>query len=439
VTKSWTSIEELYDRMFGSRPSALHLTLLKHAENERPEVKDFIERAFRLMVISQARPQDMTPSLAWVLGIMIPRLLPGAWGNVVPPFTLENRHKLIDAYVRATPWGTFGDGTVLLEMGCGFPPQTALDAAANFPDWHVIGADLQFDPYVLHDAQGNYACMTAEGQVRYFHPSFAAGANAVKLYTEPDATFQQFRSLFLTLRDKLPAGDRDAYASVEHEGARLLRNPIKSYQVPNLTLLQAGLGAETPPADVIRVFNVLFYFDEEFRSRAEEWALRTLRPGGLFLCGSDGSETFEARYSVYRKEDGRLVAKEFAFGLDNVRSSSVLPLFALHDDEKETFTLARVVGVLRGNQDFCRAYDARYDELQAEDKIWVRGEDGFFGPAPDQLASHKWMAAYLEMQQKLEQEGFAERAVSLLQSAGYEAWINPVGHLAINPQGLAGF
>jgi hypothetical protein len=422
--------------MFGSRPSALHLALLKHAENERPEVKDFIERAFHLMVVSRAQPQNMTPSLAWILGIMIPRLLPGAWGNVVPPFTLENRHKLIDAYLRATPWGHFPDGTVLLEMGCGFPPQTALDAARNFPDWQVIGADLQFDPYVLHDAHGNYACMTAEGQVRYFHPSFSGGANVAALYTDPAATFQQFRTLFATLRDKLPAGDRDAYVSVEHEGARLLRNPIKSYEVANLTLLQAGLGAEMPQADIVRVFNVLFYFDAEFRSRAEEWALRTLRPGGLFLCGGDGVETFEARYSVYRKEDGCLVPKEFAFGLDNVRPSGVLPLFCLHDGEKETFALAKLIGVLRSAEAFCRDYDARYDELLAESKIWIRHEDGFLGPAPEQLASHQWMPAYFAMQQKLEQEGFTDRAVSVLQTAGYEAWINAVGHLAVNPHGL---
>jgi SAM-dependent methyltransferase len=439
MSTSWSSIEDLCDRTLGSRPSASQLAILKNAENERPEVKDFVERAFRLMVISHSPAENMTPSLAWILGIMISRLLPGAWGNVVPPFTLEDRHKLIDAYLRATPWGNFSDGTVLLEMGCGFPPQTALDAARNFPDWHILGADLQFDPYVLHDAQGNYACMNAEGEVRYFHPGMSNGANFLALYTDPSATFQQFRMLFKSLHEKLPAAHRDACVSIEHEGARLMRNPIKSYERPNLTLLQAGLGAETPSADIIRVFNVLFYFDAEFRSRAEEWVLRTLRPGGLFLCGADGSLTLEARYSVYRNEHGRLEPKEFAFGLDNVRPSSVLASFCLHDQEKETFALAKLVGVLRGNEEFRRDYDARFDELLAEKRIWIRQDDGFFGPSPDQLASHAWVPAYLDIQQKLEQEGFANRAVSVLQSAGYEAWINCVGHLAVKPQSLASF
>jgi hypothetical protein len=134
---AWTSIEDLCDRTLGSRPSALHVAVQKKAENERPEVKEFLERAFRLMAISNVAPAHMTPSLAWILGVMIPRLLPGAWGNVVPPFTLEDRHKLINAYLEANPWGKFPEGTVLLEMGCGFPPQTALDAARDFPHWHL--------------------------------------------------------------------------------------------------------------------------------------------------------------------------------------------------------------------------------------------------------------------------------------------------------------
>ena len=59
----------------------------------------------------------MTPSLAWILGVMIPRLLPGAWGNIVPPITYEDRHRQINAYLNANPWGQFPEDTVLLEMG----------------------------------------------------------------------------------------------------------------------------------------------------------------------------------------------------------------------------------------------------------------------------------------------------------------------------------
>jgi len=111
---AWTSIEDLFDRTLGSRPSANHLEILRKAENERPEVKEFFHRALRLMAISKAAPANMTPTLAWILGVMIPGLLPGAWGNVVPPFTILDRHKQINAYLAANPWGLFPEDTVLL-------------------------------------------------------------------------------------------------------------------------------------------------------------------------------------------------------------------------------------------------------------------------------------------------------------------------------------
>jgi hypothetical protein len=203
--------------------------------------------------------------------------------------------------------------------------------------------------------------------------------------------------------------------------------------------MQAGLGEETPPANIIRVFNVLFYFDAAFRSRAEQWALRTLQPGGLFLCGADGNQTFECRYSVYRNENGNLVPKEFAFSLDNLRPPAVMPWFSLHNDEKETFALARLMGILRSDKAFRLDYDSRVDELLAENRMLVRQEDGFLGAPADQLPVSEWQPAYLAMQNKLQQEGFVDRAVSILKRAGYHAWTNPVGHVAVDPQGIASF
>ena len=54
-------------------------------------------------------------------------------------------------------WCLFLKGDITIVTTPRFPPQTALDAARDFPQWQVIGADLQFDPYVLYDSEGNYA------------------------------------------------------------------------------------------------------------------------------------------------------------------------------------------------------------------------------------------------------------------------------------------
>jgi hypothetical protein len=157
------------------------------------------------MAISKATPENITPTLVWILGVMIPGLLPGAWGNVVPPLTYEDRHLLINQYLATHPWGEFPDGSVLLEMGCGFPPQTAVDAARDFPGWQIIGADVRFDPYVVYDADGNYACMDAAGGVRYFQPGPSRRTTFLALYEDQAASFRRFGDLFTGLREKLSA------------------------------------------------------------------------------------------------------------------------------------------------------------------------------------------------------------------------------------------
>jgi SAM-dependent methyltransferase len=429
----WTSIEELFERTFGVRSAADRFPLLRRTENERPEVKEFVARAFRLMAISKMALENITPRLDWILGVMIPGLLPGAWGNVVPPFTYVDRHLLINQYLAAHPWGTFADGSVLLEMGCGFPPQTAVDAAREFPGWQVIGADVCFDRYVLYDSDGTYACIDSAGGIRYCQPGPFSRTTFLSLYGDREAALRRFHDLFAVLREKLPFPSDGRCTTVEHDGARLVGNPIRSYEGKNLTLLQAGVGEDVPPADIIRVFNVLFYFDAAFRSRAEQWALRTLRPGGLFLCGADNAKTLEARYSVYRKEHDTLVRKEFAFSLDCIRPPAVIPFFCLHDQEKETFELANLIGILHSDEEFRGDYNARLDELLAEKKIVVRQPDGFLAPPPDAIDPATWMMAHVALHEQLATEGFVERAVSVLQRAGYHAWKNPVGHIAVKP------
>jgi SAM-dependent methyltransferase len=434
----WTTIEELCDRHLGGRPSPIALTRMRKAEGERQEVRDFVERVLRVMATARFGPNNISPDLAWALGVFVPLFLPGAWGGSVPRFTAEHRHKRIDAYVVMNPWASFGAGTAFLEIGCGFPPYTAVDVARAHPDWRVVGADPGFDEYLLFDEQSNYACLNHEGRIRDFHAGTGDAGAMFKLYNERSATLQRFSELFVKLLPKLPDTADGELTRLEEHGARLIRNPMRMYEAPNLKIIQAAIGAEIAPVDIIRCFNVLCYFDTDFRRSAEDWALRTLRPGGLFICGGDGAQTTDARYTVYRSEEGRLIAKEFAFGIDSLRPFSVVPWYTMHEGERDTWIWAKLVGRLRSDKDFREAYDARLDAMFKEKRLYARDADGFLAPAPDQLPQAEWFNAWKEIGLQLEREDFAERAAHVLRKTGLTVWVNPVGHVAVDPAAFSG-
>ena len=424
-TERWSSVNELCDRYLGGRPAEATLQVLRNAEEQRAEVRDFVERAFRLMARSKLRARDFAPFAARFYTLIAPAILPGAWGGMVAPFTVPGRHKKIDAYLRSNPWGEFKPGTVMLDVGCGFPPQTSIDAAESLPEWNVVGADPMFGRYLLYDERENYACMEESGKVRYFQAT--RPEEYLRLYSDRDATLRHFSEAFAQLQTKLPADD-GTLATAAHEGKRLVRNPLRAYERANLKFVEGGFGSSgLPEAGVVRSFNVLIYFNGEFRRRAEEWVTQVLRPGGVFICGRDDAESLNAHYSVYRKEGDRLVEKEFAFALETVRYSS---WFALHDDERETWRLAEILGILRSDREFLRDHDARMDALLAKHRVAVRDEDGNLIEPADVIEPAKAFPVYLEMVREIEAE-FTERAVAVLQRAGLRAWRNPVGHVAI--------
>ena len=421
----WNTVEELCDRYLGGRPSEAALQVLRSAEKQRPEVRDFVERAFRLMAISKFDPRDFSPFVSRFFTVIAPGILPGAWGGMVPPFTLPGRHRKIDAYLRSNPWADFEPGTVMLDIGCGFPPQTSIEAAEAFSEWRIVGVDPTFEQYLLYDERENYACLDRTGNVRYFQAS--RPEEFLPLYSDRDRTIQHFSQAFAQLLSSLPADD-GTLSTAERDGRRLVRNPLSAYERPNLKFVQGGFGSTgLPEAGVVRSFNVLIYYDAAFRRGAEEWVAQVLRPEGLFVCGRDDSGSLNAHYSVYRSEGGRLVEKEFAFGVETVRHSV---WFALHDGERETWRLAELLGILRSDREFLRDYDTRLDALLAENRMAVRDENGCLAEPPEPVDPARALPIYHEIAREIEAE-FADRAVSVLQRAGLRAWRNPVGHIAV--------
>lgn len=423
--KSWETVEELCDHYLGGRPAQETLQILEGVEKQRPEVREFTERGFRLMAASKFDPRDISPPVAQFFAMLAPAILPGAWGGIVPPITVAGRHKKIDDYLRSNAWCKFEPGTVLLDIGCGFPPQTAMDAADAFADWQIVGADPAFEDYLVYDENGNYASLDGTGRVRYFQAVRAE--DFFKLYADRNATIARFADAFTRLLPSLPP-DTGALTSAEEDGMRLVRHPLKQYERKNLHFVSGGFGsANLPEADVVRAMNVLIYYDAEFRRKAEESVSKILQPGGLFICGRDDAATLNAHYTVYSEEGGKLVEKEFAFGVELVRQPA---WYAVQEGDRETWRLAELVGLLRSDREFLRDYDARLDSLLLEHKISIRDENGCVINHPELAEPAKRLPSYLTITETMQRE-FTDRAVVSLTKAGKNAWRNPVGHVAV--------
>lgn len=420
---------------YGFSPS--NLEILRNIDKHGESALDFTEHIFRLMQRSRFDARDCTASLAWVMGVMMPSFIPSAWGGVIPPFTEKNRHQLIDRYLARNTLKPLSEIKVLLDIGCGYPPNTALDAARQFPNARVIGSDPSFPDFIVYDDAGNYACLDRNGTVVYFQPRETAAAAMIGMYQNPHGTIAYFEQRFAELLGLVGAShEHGKYHEFEHEGWRLVRNPILGRHAANLELRKAGIGDAFEPCDAIRCMNVLYYYGSDFRRNAESWAAATLGEGGIFLCGADSALTLEAQYTVYQNTRKGLLAKEFAISIGNVRPLSISPWFTMSPSDKESASSAFLVGLLREDKDFCTAHDQRLDQLLAEARLWERHPDGHLVAPSNQRSPSEWLAAREAIYAQMEHEGLVDHAVSALARAGFRAWKNSVGHIAVDPTDL---
>lgn len=433
-----TTVAGLNAEVFDGRLSASVLRHLAALDQERPEVRAFVRRAFRLMARCRFRAEDVSPFFGWSLGVIVPRMLPGAWGGLVPPTTVDRRHLRFDEYVqRAFP----SSARLFLDVGCGFPPLTTLNTAEHFPDWAVTGVDPCFEHYLVYDPSGDYALFDALLRLRYFQAAVPEPARWDALLRDPAATRERFERLLQRLRPRLPGSDESTFSWTEHDGARLERNPVLRWVRPNLSFVRAEfLTAELKAEhyDVTRCLNVLGYFGAAYRLHARAWAAERLKEGGLYIEGMDWPRSTCARYFVSRRRSGRLQTVEFALSLDNLRPLAVATIFALHDDDPETAALSRVVGLLRADEAFRARFDAAMDRLLEREGLFRRLGDGYVSDLLEERPPSEREAAFEAVERALVADGLVEGAVEALARAGVRAWRNPVGHLAVEPEAALG-
>jgi hypothetical protein len=186
----------------------------------------------------------------------------------------------------------------------------------------------------------------------------------------------------------------------------------------------------TEPADVVRCFNMLMYFDEQFRQLAMERFAVLLRDGGRLVCGTDWAWTTEARYLIYVKRHEAMTPLEFAFSLDNLTPIGVATFYTLQPDEREANMLAALCATLRADAGFRSAFADVNDALRAKHGLCPRLPDGYFSDVlPMENPAAMWLIAgdySVELG-----EALADEACRVLARAGHDARVNEIGHVAV--------
>jgi SAM-dependent methyltransferase len=415
---------------FDNRLSVRVLTDLDRLEGQRDDVLAFAERLARFFAAARIDARDVPVTFGRGMSDIVPHILPGAWNGIVPSITYRNRHVRIDRYLAENRWARLRPGATLLDLGCGFPPVTSVDTADRFPDAFIVAIDRAHWPYLLTDRNGDRALFDETRTLRYFQPKQPSPGAWRRLVEDKDTTAARFASLLDAMLGRLP-GAPDGVPAVEHDGVRLVLNPVREYARPNLTFAKGDLlSPELPAADLARCFNVLCYFSDDVRRQVLANLAGALSEDGILVSGVDWAETLIARYLVYRKEAGTLQPKEFAFTLDYLRAST--NYFTLHDDDEELRQLTAAVAALRSDPAFFRDFSDRLDALHDRHDLCRRGADGYLGDIPE-ISADELLRRSLAVMTAIEEEGYPDRAVEALRRAGFEAWRNEAGHVAFTP------
>ena len=420
-------------RYFDGQLSPANLDQLNVLDPKNEEGIAFAEGVMARMKRIGISAQDSAELVFWEIGSILPKILPGAWGGIVPPITFQNRHVLVEEYLKVNRWNPLIPGNRVLDMGCGFPPLTAVDMARRFPEVMFTGADPSFGKYTVTDKDNNYACLLEDGSLKYMQPGNISTTQWNDVFDDLPATKVKFLSLFRELEKQLPRKDTaEGYQEHSENGFTIVRNPLRKYALPNLDFEEKGIGADDLPDDydMIRCMNVLLYFDPPFRAKTLEWAARRLREGGLFISGLNYAQSINTRISVYQKDGGKMRFREFAFSPDNIRPMEVVSYFSFRNDDFEQDNLLEQVSIIRKDKPFMNDFNAGFDRILAEQHVCSRNSNGYLGfpdlslpPGELQLNMHR-------AGRQLSRE-YAEKAAAVLRNHGQDAWVNEVGFVSV--------
>ena len=429
-------IQSLNAKYFENKLSKEVTDILAPLDHERDEVHHFLDRMGQNMQRHGLGAHNFSELAAWFIAEFIPKLLPGAWNNAVPPITLKGRHALLDKYLTENDWYAINLGDSMLDLGCGFPPETTIDTANAHPDLQILGADPSFGKYLLEDEDAHYACFDENCELLYFQAS-SFDINAWEsVFADPAATRARFLAHLLSAKDDLDAIG-EGFGSIERDGVNLQQNPVLQYAKSNLSFTQQGIGSDFDQRfNVIRCMNVLIYFDRDFRHKTFGWAAGSLQDGGLLITGMDWAATRSARIAINQCVDGELKPREMAISIDNLRPLDIAPWFTLVEGDYETVGMVEISRALRSDRSFVGDFDLRMDELLDAHNLCARKENGYLGTIPADSPPDAIDKVSGEIISTIISDGFVDQAVESLNRQGIEARRNCIDFISVNPESL---
>ena len=422
------SFNDLVEQFLGTRLPQQMAEAVSMSELH-PEAQGFVMRLLALMKRSGYSVTNFNSHLIRWISTTVPAFLPNAWGGRIPPLTIPGRHKKFDRYVAGQNRTPGSEPHIFVDVGCGFPPVTSAETARKLPEWQIYGIDRSFADYVLYDLNGHYACFDQKDGFQYFQASMHPSGRA--LYTDPAGTKNNFNKLFAELAPLLPKSNGAKSETVEKDGRKLIHNHIRDFETDNLTFIKSDLEElNIQPAKVIRCMNVMIYFKPEKRKEMLLKAGEILDDDGIMIVGTNGFGT-QSRYAIYQKGANGMFPSEYSFSPDNLGNIVFMPWLTMQENDPEATLLADLSATIRADRSFWPDFSNRMDELLQEGGI-CRDSDGFFH-FPEEMTPIEVMNKFAVLWQQMDKEGYTDSAVEVLGRAGYDAWKNPVGDIAVRP------
>lgn len=433
IKQSSEFLNDINQRYFNRGLSADFLAILAKLETyNNPKYFEGVD-----IILSRYRQAglgitELSPHFVFELAEGLPRnTFLDSKAPFIPPITTPDRHMRIDQLIASLPVPS-GTRPCLLDLGCGFPPITTVEAAERLSNWNVIGVDPSFYPYLVTNNHGYYGCFDGQENLRFMWSD--ALHRKVTLQNSADE-ITKIREDIVSAAKKLFAKFKTDKRTdeIEIEGYHLFCNPFKLYTRPNVTFMTGKIGSvEIDNIAVARLFNVSVYYDETFRLQTLDWISKILKEGGMFFCGTDWIKGLSSAYFTYKKADGVLNEVSFSFSIDCLYPLRPWIFFSMHRSYAEKDTLIRYLKILREDKKFINAFDSRFVKLVEEHGLGKKDpQSNRWLPLTQSLDLAEFNNSALEINELLEKEGYVDQAVLALRSHGIKAECNAVNLIEV--------